>query len=108
MLNIKITGLNELKNNLKDLESKVQALEGTHKVSLKDLFNQQFLEKYTKFFSVEDMFTRSGFKINSEEDLKAIPDGEWDKFISANTNFNSWKEMLNTAAGELTKRELFG
>ena len=101
MLNVKFdtTGLDKLTKNLKNLE-------GKKAVPFKDLFTPQFLKKHTKFSSLEDMFAKSRFTVNSQEDFKSIPDAEWDKFITDNSNFASWQEMLKVATGEWAGRRL--
>lgn len=49
------------------------------------------------------MIQANGFKVESEDDFKAIPDAEWDVFIHDNTSFGSWREMLEAARGRLGK-----
>lgn len=99
-----IKGMDKLKENLNKIQSNVKALEG--KVQFKDLLTHEFLVVNTKFSSVEDMFEKSGYKVVCQDDLKAIPDSEWDEYISSNSNFKSWKEMLSAAAAELFKKRL--
>ena len=52
------------------------------------------------------MLDASGFKVESAEDFAAIPDEEWDAFVSKNTSYSSWEEMQKGAAKDYTKRQL--
>ena len=52
------------------------------------------------------MLEASGFSVESAEDFLAIPETEWDQFISQKTQFSNWQEMQKTAAVELMKKKL--
>jgi len=101
-------GFDKIKRDLENIQSKAKKLEGTNSVSFGELFTQEFLGKNTKFSSLDDMFKKSGFTINSQEDFKNIPDEEWGKFIASNSHFKSWEEMLDAAVKEWTGKQLFG
>ncbi|EBQ6113496.1 hypothetical protein DAZ36_25185 [Salmonella enterica subsp. enterica serovar Enteritidis] len=97
-MSFEIKGLRELQKKLDDLANNTKALDGQHQVPLTDLLNPAFIASCSKFSSVEELFDASGFKIESAEDLKAIPDAEWDSFIKSNTTYESWLEMQKSAA----------
>lgn len=99
-------GLNELQNKLDNLSKRAKAIDGNHNVPLSELLPPRFLKTHTRFDSVEDMMSKSGFKIESSEDFKAVPDDQWDAFIRDHTKFGTWKEMLQLAATEWTKNQL--
>ena len=90
---IDLSGLEKLKKNL-------EKLDGTHEVQLGDLLTPKFILAHTKFSDLDDLLKSSGFKVDSAEDFKAIPDEEWDAFIKANSDFESWSEMQKTAGAE--------
>ncbi|CAI2797055.1 hypothetical protein K7402_04870 [Pseudomonas fluorescens group sp.] len=102
-MSMKITinrkGLDQLLKNAKEME-------GTHQVKLTDTLNPEFVSSHSKFSDLEDLFAASGFKIDSPEDFAAIPDDEWDKFISENTDFTSWEEMQRSGGIEYMKAKL--
>ena len=105
-MSFQIKGLNELQNKLHNLANRAKAIDGSHNVPLSELLPARFLKTHTQFDSVEDMMSKSGFKIESSEDFKAIPDDQWDAFIRGHTKFSTWKEMLQLAAADWTKNQL--
>lgn len=96
---VKITGVDALKR-------KMEALSNIKQVSFAELFPPEFMESHTDFSSISDMADASGFKIESAEDFKAIPDDEWDAFISARTQFESWADMQQTAFQQFLQRKM--
>jgi len=106
MFNFKMEGFDELKKKLDNLQKNISKLEGEYQVPFNELYDRDFIRRNSNFDGIEDMFQKSGFTINSEEDFKKIPDAEWDNFISKNTKFKSWKEMNKAAVANFTKKKL--
>ena len=71
-----------------------------------ELLTPSFLAGCTLFNSADELFEKSGYKIESQEDFNAIPDEPWDEFIRNNTSFSSWKEMLEAATAAWAKGKL--
>ena len=105
-MGIRITGLEELKSRLADMQHRAQALDGTHEVTLSELFHSEFMLLNTDFDSIEAMFAASGYDVKSQEDFAAIPDEPWDIFVPERTRFQSWREMLSSAAKDYFQRRL--
>ncbi|MDM8356379.1 hypothetical protein [Pandoraea communis] len=99
-------GLDELQRRLRDLGNRVNELNGEHAVPMSELFPPAFLNACSRFSTVDELFSASGFTVNSPEDFAAIPDGDWDTFISQNTSYSSWEEMKADAAGNLARKRL--
>lgn len=93
------SALDRMKKNIEDLSN-------TKTVTLGELLNPTFIAAHSKFSDLESMFAASGFKVNSAEDFKAIPDEDWDAFISANTDFSDWKEMQQRAHSDWLKSKM--
>ncbi len=93
-------------NELKKLTKKMKALDGQHEVKFTDMYNPAFVSGCSKFESIEELFDASGFKVESKEDFEAIPDEEWEVFISQNTSFDSWLEMQKSAGAAYVKKQL--
>src|SRR5947207_15498547 len=105
-MSIKMTGLDEFRRQLEDLKNKFESVSGQHSVPLNEMLTPDFLATCSTFASAEEMFERSGFKVESQEDFAAIPDEPWDDFISANTSYLNWQEMLKAAGAAWTKARL--
>jgi len=103
---LKIEGFNELQNKLDELAKKAEELDGQHQVPVSELLTDGFISRHTSFSSVDEMFKASGFEIESQEDLAAIPDAEWDNYIRSVSSFDSWQNMLGAAGQEWAKRKL--
>lgn len=97
-----ITGLDEARKNLEKL-----AAIGD-RISFTDMFTPQFISKHSNFETVEDFFQKSGFKIESQSDFEAIPDDEWETFITQNTSFGSWEDMQKSAFNSVIEEALAG
>lgn len=91
---------------LDDLIGKLDELDGTHHLTWKELFPDEFIRAHSKCNAMDELLEKSGFKIESMEDFKAIPDNEWERYIQANTSFESWEAMQSAAVSAWTRRNL--
>ena len=96
-MSIKITGLNEVQKKLDDLTKNIESLNNSE-VRFDKLFNQSFMNKYTKCETIDDFFKSGGFLLESEDDFKNIPEKKLDDHVKKNTTFNSWEEMISEAS----------
>lgn len=100
--NVKFTS--NLDKVLKEIEKRANDVSG--QVSFDKLFTPSFMNRYTDFSSLDELFKAGNYEVNNEEDFKAIPDDEFDLLISKTTKFENWKEMQETAAVEYVKKGL--
>lgn len=84
-------GFDKIKKDLKKIEDLKQ-------IRFDELFNPKFLSECSSFSSIDELIEKSGFKVESAEDFKSIPDDEWERFIIDNTSYDSWDEMQKDAA----------
>jgi hypothetical protein len=105
-MSIKVTGLQQFHQQLENLKNKIESLSGEQSIPLNELLTPDFLATCSTFSSAEEMFERSGFKVESQEDFAAIPDEPWDDFIRRNTSFFNWREMLQAADTAWAKNKL--
>lgn len=103
MLKVSVT---ENLKPLEDLARRAEQLDGQHNIPIAELLTPPFLSNCSRFQSIEEMFEASGFKIESMEDFKAIPDREWDAFIAANTSYADWQTLLTSAVRTWTAKRL--
>jgi len=99
-------GFDELKRKLKRMKEGAEELEGEQEISVPDLLTEGFVSKHTKFRDAQQLFDESGFEIISAEDFKAIPDAEWDEYITQVSDFESWGDMIKAATAEHVKRKM--
>ncbi|WP_128476206.1 hypothetical protein [Halorussus pelagicus] len=71
-----------------------------------DVFPPSFMQEHTDHDSLWDFFGNSQWEIDGEEDLKAVPDDEFDAYVAANSNFDDWDEMKAKAAAQMLAREM--
>lgn len=103
-MSLKITG--DL-SGLKNLTENAKKLEGEQQLSLGTLFNEGFLLANTNFESIDDLFEKAGFKVETEEDFAAIPQEDIDVFVRENTKFESFTDMQQQAMAEYVRKQLF-
>lgn len=103
---LKITGLDKLQRQLRDLSNRARALDGTHQVPFDELFSPDFMQRHSSHADFESLLKAGGYEVNSQEDFEAIPDEEWEEHIRRHTQFSSWQEMQETAAGAWMTKKL--
>lgn len=89
---------------IKNMERQIQNTDG--KVQFDILFNEKFMKEYTDFTTINELFEKGGFKLESEEDLIQIDEKDLDEHIKNNTKFNSWEEMKQSAGALYIKKQL--
>ena len=89
------------------LERNLKALQPLQSVSFTELFTPAFVNRNTSQPTFEALLDASGVAVQTADDFAAIPDDEWDAFISQSTSFSGWKEMQQSAAAEWLTRQLF-
>ena len=99
-MSFEINGLSEFQKKIEKLE---QLSKKEHSVSLVELFTDTFMTSNTSFDNCDDFFKSIG--IDTEEQLKAMPEEQMDEFVAKNTSFSSWQEMLATASSEYALRQ---
>ncbi|WP_449355229.1 hypothetical protein ACUL41_03625 [Virgibacillus natechei] len=103
---MKIRGLDNFEKKINQLEKNAKQIDGDNNIPFDEIFNPSFMTKYTQYTSIHSFFEDSPFTLETQEDLKAIPEDELDLFISQNTNFNSWQNMLSEAGKQWTVKQL--
>lgn len=89
--------LEKLERELKQMQQNAREIEGTHTVNFGELFNIEFMEKYTNSSSISEFLNASGLDFSSQESFKNINETELDVYISKNSSFSSWSEMKSKA-----------
>jgi len=92
--------------NLNDLSKHLQkkVKEASGNVSISELLNDAFMQKYTDFENSQEFFDKSPFKFETQEEWDQIDEKEKDDYVKIHTRFDTWNEMLQKAAQEYFAR----
>lgn len=97
---MKIEGLDELQMKLGRMAQAARELNETHTVSMAEILTPDFVSRHTRFADIDALFDVSGFDVKTQEAFEAIPEENLDVFIRAESDFDSWQEMLGSAGQE--------
>jgi len=100
-------GFSDFSSFFEEAIEKAEAVEEKRTYSLVEILNDRFMNKHTKFSSLEEFIEKSGFDFSSEESLDAISSEALDAFVRQNSEFGSWEEMLGDALSELMRSKIF-
>ena len=106
MAKIKFDGLDDLQRDLRRLQQNAQKLSGKKQVSFSELFTRAFMQKYTRYSSLDALLEAGGFQARTNDEFDAIPQKELDAHIAKTTKFKNWEEMLNEATSQYITRQL--
>ena len=94
-MKIKIDVDDALKD-LKRMEKNAKKLNNTETtVPLNEIVNNKFMQKNSKFQSLDDMVEKSGYELKDFGEIEEV-----DRFISSNSKFSSWQELYDEAIEE--------
>lgn len=96
----------KITSNLDQMKKNLEELSEIKEISFGELFNESFLASCSSFNNVQELFDKSGFKVESMDDLAAIPDDEWDEYIAKHTTYSNWNDMRNGAVANYTSQRL--
>lgn len=99
------SAIDQFINDLDNLADKVESLNGAT-VDFDILFNADFMTQHTKASTFDEFLAQGRFQVETEADFEAIPDEEFDNYVSSATNFKSWDEMLEAATDEYLEQQL--
>ena len=99
-------GLHDAIRRLADLERKAAELAGARSIRISELFPASFMIEHTNFGTIQEMLDASGFPASTTEEFAAIPDDEWDVFVSSRTKFPSWQAMLEAGTAHWVSSKL--
>ena len=85
MFEIKIDGIKEVVDTLNHLQKNVEELEEKKEISIEELLNEEFMDKYTKWNNFNDFIINSklvpeGTTVLTKEIFEAIPDKEFNEY----------------------------
>lgn len=103
---LKIKGLDDLSNRLNQLSENAQSISGTHEYSFKEIFSEEFMIEHTKFSTIGEFLLSSPEKISNSEEFEKADESILDAYVSEQTKFKTWEEMMSAAAQILIMKKL--
>ena len=75
-------------------------LDRASNISFEVFFPEDFMQEYTKFYSINEFFESANIIINKYNTLDSLPDEKIDSYVVNYTVFTSWIDMLSQAGAE--------
>jgi hypothetical protein len=85
---------------LKELQGQKTVEEDPNHIPLEELFNESFMSKHSGFKSFDEFLEKGNFQVKTREDIDNLTDELFDRHVVRETDFDSWKSMLDTATRE--------
>ncbi|MFS1663321.1 hypothetical protein [Streptococcus sp. zg-JUN1979] len=101
-MSLNLKGLDKLEKQLTNLAKTSKSQE----FSFDEVFTKQFMVKNTSFENIHDFLLASPEHISTPEEFDNSDETILDNFVSEQTKFNSWEEMLGTGVEELFAKKL--
>lgn len=79
------------------LPSKFDTCAAPHHAPFAKLLTDAFIARYSRFETTQELLHASQLGLQDPNDILFVPVVEWDRFISQNTDFSSWRVMLSKA-----------
>lgn len=99
-------GFDDAIKHLNKMAKAAQELDGDNEIPFSELFTPSFISKNTSSRNLEEFFKKSGFDTSSEESFTAIPEEDMDRYVSENSKFDTWSDMIETATQEYIAKKL--
>nr|DAR23780.1 MAG TPA: hypothetical protein [Caudoviricetes sp.] len=100
-MTIDFSGLDKFLN---EFNQKAEQLSGSY--DFDEIFPKSYMQSVSKYDSIEDFLKASPETITNAEEFENADEAILDVFVSENTNFSTWKEMLNDATSQLVAEKL--
>ena len=105
-MTFEINGLDDFSNRLDQLSENAQSVAGTHEYSFTEVFSDEFMIEHTNFSTIDEFLLSSSEKISNAEEFEKADESILDVFVSEQTKFDTWKEMMSAAAQILIMKKL--
>lgn len=105
-MTFEINGLDDFSNHLDQLSENAQSVSGTHEYSFEEVFTDEFMIENTNFSTIDEFLLSSPEKISNAEEFEKADESILDIFVSEQTKFDNWKDMMSSAAQILIMKKL--
>ena len=98
------SGFDDLQKELEELQNKAKSLEDME-ISFDKLFTNSFMQQHANVSSFDDFLSNGKFHAETTEEFEAIPEDEFDLYVSSSTDFDNWNDMLSAATDIYLEKE---
>jgi hypothetical protein len=95
----------ETKQRLEIIRQECKFRRDLKNIQFTHYFSNQFMEKYTQFFCIEDFFKQLG--VTDKASLNEISKESWEQLVQMTTIFSSWQEMLDKAGEDYSLQNFY-
>lgn len=99
-------GFKDLEKQLTKMSKAAEELNGENEIPFNDLFTANFISTNTDFPTMEAFEKASGLDFSNQETFEAIDENALDTFVSENSKFDSWEDMLGNASESWLSKKL--
>ncbi len=96
----------EFKSYLAKFTSDAELGKLMSKVSFQELFNPEFLKANSKFATMDEICDRSGFGIVNLMEVENVNQENWNKYIAANCDCETWHDFGKLAMIDWMKKAI--
>jgi len=108
-MEFRVEGIDELRENLRNLSGRAKEIEGEREVKLSELFTDLFMKKYTDYGTLED-FAENCEKLLGADFSSIVSIDKYKEklnhFIKERTSFDNWDKMIGKATEEWVGKKL--
>ncbi|TVY03364.1 hypothetical protein [Cohnella terricola] len=90
---------------LKELQGQKTAQVDPDHIPLEQLFDETFMKKHSQLNSFSEFLAKGNFQIETQEDIRNIPDELLERHVARETEFANWNEMLQAASSEFGSKD---
>ena len=105
-MTLEFNGLDEFSSRLDKLSENARSIAGTHEYSFEEVFTDEFMIENTNFSTIDEFLLSSPEKISNAEEFEKANEAILDVFVSEQTKFDNWKDMMSFAAHILIMKKL--
>ncbi len=98
--------MDHFKEQYEALKPAARYVEDVSDATLLDVFTDSFMREWTRFRSRDQFFSYAGWDVETPEDLSAVPEDEFESYVTRYTVFDDREKMLNKAGEEWVVQKL--
>lgn len=103
-MGVEVSGFDDMSKKLDNMVKNAEKISGEHSYEISEILSDSFMQKNSRFSDANSFLSEIG--IHNNDDLEAYPDDKMDAYVSNETHFSTWQDMLSEAGGEFVANRL--